>query len=292
MKAVSGKLVQIRVSGDNRRMRLYRERPKPSRYWRLAPLACIVLAVGAPSFDFLKAPEVITAESGSTVATDSNGKPRWSAEWTMEPASANGRPAVRFTEKGRGRYTPYETTVNWTLESLWQADRNYRPLEFDKTFRNNDGTIIATEKKTFNLISGEVRFERNVDNKAQTKVLEVPSDTIAVEGIAAVLRAVPFDSGRPFRIHLLTNEPKLYDTTVEPRGRERVHTPAGDIECYKVQLVPHLGILNLVRPFLPKTYLWFSVAPPHFWVRYEGLEAGLGTPQITLELQTWSGSAQ
>jgi hypothetical protein len=55
----------------------------------------------------------------------------------------------------------------------------------------------------------------------------------------------------------------------------------GDIECYKVELVPHVGLLNLFKPFFPKSYLWFSVEPPHYWVRYVGLEAGFGTPQVT-----------
>jgi hypothetical protein len=62
----------------------------------------------------------------------------------------------------------------------------------------------------------------------------------------------------------------------------------GDIDCYKVELVPHLGILNLVKAFFPKTYLWFSVAPPHFWVKYEGLEEGLGTPQVVVDLKSYS----
>ena len=61
---------------------------------------------------------------------------------------------------------------------------------------------------------------------------------------------------------------------IELRGKEKIKTPAGAFECYKIELVPQLGILNVVRPFAPKAYFWFTVSPPHFWVRYEGPEAG------------------
>ena len=62
--------------------------------------------------------------------------------------------------------------------------------------------------------------------------------------------------------------------------------PAGEFECYKVELVPGLGVLNLFRFAIPKAYFWFTVDPPHYWVRYEGLENGRGTPQVVMELTT------
>jgi hypothetical protein len=52
----------------------------------------------------------------------------------------------------------------------------------------------------------------------------------------------------------------------------------------ELEVVPHLGVLNLFRPFLPKTYFWFTVASPHNWVRYEGPENGPGTPEVVMSL--------
>ena len=63
-----------------------------------------------------------------------------------------------------------------------------------------------------------------------------------------------------------------------------MRTPAGEFECYKLEMLPHLGVLNVVRYFYPKAFFWFTVAPPHFWVRYEGPENGPGTPEIVMEL--------
>lgn len=56
-------------------------------------------------------------------------------------------------------------------------------------------------------------------------------------------------------------------------------------DAYKVELVPHLGLLSPFRIFYPKTYFWFRAQEPHAWIRYAGLENGPGSPEIVLELQ-------
>src|SRR6185503_14268537 len=101
----------------------------------------------------------------------------------------------------------------------------------------------------------------------QLRRIPVPPDTLAVEGIGGILRFLPFEKWKPFTTHLFTNEPQLYQIKVEMRGKERIKTPAGEFECYKIELVPQLGFLDVLRPFFPKTFLWFTVAAPHFWVR-------------------------
>jgi hypothetical protein len=163
---------------------------------------------------------------------------------------------------------------------------SFRPLRFDKTITDAEGHTIARERKNFDVAKGIVRFERTRSGRSpETKQISIPPDTLTVEGIAGVLRFLPFEQWRPFTAHFLTNEPQLYEMKFEMRGKERVKTPAGEFECYKIELVPQLGLLNALRPFLPRAYFWFSVAAPHFWVRYEGPENGQGTPQIVMELK-------
>ena len=147
------------------------------------------------------------------------------------------------------------------------------------------GAPLATERKQFDLNKGTVHFERRFsDGRLREKSLEVPKDTLAVEGIAGVLRFLPFDRITSFPVHLLSNEPRVYSISFENRGKEHVRTPAGEFDCYKLEMVPHLGVLSVVRHFYSKAFFWFTVAPPHFWVRYEGPENGPGTPEIVMEL--------
>jgi Protein of unknown function (DUF3108) len=238
--------------------------------------------------DIVPAPAAIPREKGSTIVSSSTGKPEWTAEWTMEPSTEKGGPAVRFTEAGRGSISAYPMPVRWTLQAVWATDRSFYPLRFEKTITDNDGHTIATERKTFDPVTRTVLFDHMRAGRAvESKQLAAPADTLTVEGIAGILRFLPFDRWRPFTVHLLTNEPQLYQMKIQMRGKERVKTPAGEFECYKIELTPQLGILDVVRPFLSKTFFWFSVAPPHFWVRYQGPESGRGSPQIVMELKTY-----
>jgi hypothetical protein len=252
----------------------------------MIPPAALLLLLAMAAAQ-LKAPPVIPRDHGTVVTSTSKGEPRWSADWTMEPWTVAGKKAVRFTENGKGHYSPFPQEIHWTLESIWLADGSFFPLQFEKTIRDTQGQILAVEKKDFDGTAGKVRFERR-DEKGKAEISTFPAapDTLTIEGIAGILQFFPFSkSGGAGSLagHLLSNEPKLYDVTIESRGTERVKTSIGDIDCYKIEMVPHLGLLNVVRAFYPKTYFWFRVAEPHAWVQYQGLENGPGTPEIIME---------
>jgi hypothetical protein len=236
----------------------------------------------------ISAPPAIPREQGSIVVSDQHGAERWTAEWTMEPAREDSLPAVHFTENGRGRLYPYTTPVQWKIDSVWTANREFHPLRFEKTVTDTKGRTIMTERKTFDAMHHTAKFEREgTALRPIRKDLHVPEDTLTVEGIAGILRFLPFDHWQPATVHFLSNDPHLYEMKVELRGKERIKTPAGEFECYRLELVPDLGMLNLARGFLPKAQFWFSTSQPHFWVRYEGPESGRGSPEIVMNLQTY-----
>jgi hypothetical protein len=235
--------------------------------------------------DLVPAPATIPSAQGSSVVTYKNGTPGWTANWTMEPARYEGRKAVRFTERGQGHLSQFPGQVQWTLESTWLAESSFQPMEFEKTIRSSSGQVLVTERKHFDPKQHVVRFERRYPGgKSEVESLNAPADTVAVEGIAGALRFLPFDRQKSFPLHMMSNEPKIYSVTLENRGKERVKTPAGEFECYKLEVVPHVGVLNVFRSFFPKAYFWFAVAPPHFWVKYEGPQDGPGTPDIIMQL--------
>ena len=262
-----------------------RRRHQLQRVWLLCLLS--LLAMGLPgSADPLKAPSQGVRQQGAIVTSAQGGGVRWTAEWALEPLTVNGQREVKITEAGQGRRSPFQQEVQWTVEALWKAESAFSPIRVERRVRDMNGRLLVTERKAFDIARGIVQFERldAIDGRSTTKELHVPSDTLATEGIGMALSSLPFDSPQPFSAHLLTNAPALYAVTLEPRGRERVKTPAGEFECYKVELVARLGLLDLFQVFVPKTYFWFTVAPPHVWVRYQGLESGLGTPEVIMEL--------
>jgi hypothetical protein len=255
---------------------------------RTITLLLALLVTAAPVYaGQLKAPPIIPKDHGTVVTSTTKGIPRWSAHWAMEPWNIGGKNAVRFTETGKGHYSPFTQEIQWNLESVWLADGNFSPLQFRKTISDMQGHTLAIERKSFDLSGGIVKFERqNEKGVSDTSSFDAAPDILTIEGIAGILQSYPFGksgSAATVNAHLLSNEPKLYDVSIEPRGTERLKTPSGEVECYKLEVVPHLGLLNLFRVFQPKTIFWFRVEAPHAWVRYQGLENGFGTPEIVME---------
>jgi Protein of unknown function (DUF3108) len=246
-------------------------------------LLCLFILLTA---DLIKAPSTVPSDRGGVVVTGKGGERRWTANWTMEPSEHEGKKAIRFTERGQGHVSPFSGEVRWSLEAEWSAERGLRPLKTEKIVTTLTGTRVAIERKHFDVVNNTVTFDRQAsDGRTETKSLSIPADTLAVEGIAGILRFLAFDENLRYSAHLLSNEPRVYSVTFEQRAKERVRTPAGEFEAYKVEMVPHLGVLNVFRSFAPKTFFWFTVQQPHFWVRYQGLENGPGTPEIVMELK-------
>ena len=239
--------------------------------------------------NLINVPPNLIPQNGSSTASSKDRKSAWSADWGMESTEVEGKKAVRFTEKGSGHLSNFPQEVRWSIRSLWLASSTFLPLNTDRTVTDSSGKILLEEKKHFNREAGTVSFERREAGKpVETQSLEVPDDTLAVEGLAGVLRFATIDKSTALSVHVLTNEPRVYNVTFEWRGEERIKTEAGEFECYKVEMVPHLGVLNLFRPFLPKAYFWFTVMKPHNWIRYQGPESGQGTPDVVMDLTSTS----
>jgi len=233
----------------------------------------------------VRVPEALNSQGGQSRTMTKDGKVRWTAEWDMkqnQPDSGH----VRFVETGTGSLESFSKEVRWSVDAVWLADSNFAPLDIQRTVTAVDGTPVLVETKHFDQAKGTVRFERRKGNgRTETSTLTIPKDTLAIEGLAGVLRFVPFDADhRSFEAHVLSNEPRVYNVSFEWRGLERVKTTAGEFECYKIEMVPRLGMMNIFRPLLTKTYFWFTVAAPHYWIRFTGPESGPDSRAIVMEL--------
>jgi hypothetical protein len=261
------------------------------RFLNIAGVVALLLGpVSAPP-ELLKPPPSAKSEKGTTTTSIKGGRLRWKSEWTMEREVGQGQPTVRFTEKGSGQYSGFKQEVRWSTETRWTSGEAFRPLSSERTVTDVAGKLLLKERKSFDFDKGTVVIE-NEDSTGHTsrRSLNIPADTLAVDGIAGALRSLPFERSRPVEVHLLSNEPRLYDVSFEVRGRERVRTPAGQFECYKVEIHPGLGVLKLFGFLVPNAYFWFTVDAPHYWVRYEGPENGRGTPQVVMELASFERS--
>ena len=233
----------------------------------------------------IQVPATLTPQNGSSVATSKDKNSGWEAKWGMEGLQIQGRNAVRFTETGSGHLSDYSQEVRWSTRSVWLAEDGFRPLDTERTITATDGKVLLVERKHFDHDKATVHLERTREGGGkETENLDVPDDTLAIEGLAGVLRFANLPKSRSLSAHVLTNEPRVYSVSFEWRDEETVRTPAGEFHCYRVEMIPHLGVLNVIRPFLQKTYFWYTVAAPHNWIRYQGPESGPGTPEVVMSL--------
>jgi hypothetical protein len=252
-------------------------------------MTCLVAVAGSVPLgaDLLKPPTMTRPdEQGATTIRTKNGTVRAKTHWTMQHALDNGHDAVKMTETGEGMYGSFNQQVRWNIDCWWTSGESFRPLHFEKTVTDLSGKVLLRERKQFDWTRNEAHFEHEELNKPKkTRVIPVPPDTLTIEGIAGALRSLPFGSDFKFPAHILTNEPKVYPITLELRGRETIRTSSGNtMECYKVELVPHVGGgLDAFHFLFPKVYFWMNVAAPHLWVRYQGPENGPGTPDIVMD---------
>jgi len=232
-------------------------------------------------------PQMGNKEEGSFVTFYKEGGKRWEGKWTMKKYEEEGETKVRIVMDARGLTSPFSKDMEWESVSVWkEADGKFLPVEAETVYKDTGGNVKMTENVTVDESGGDVIFTRkNLDGgESTTETFEAPHDLLIVDGMIVALRALPFESGDTLKTDFLSTEPEMYDVEFKQKGTETIKTPEGEIECYKVELVPKLGVLNVFKVFFPKTYFWFTKAPPHRWVRYEGLEKGRDTPHVIMEV--------
>ena len=211
-----------------------------------------------------KVPPIIPNEKGTIVTEYKDGGLRWKADWKTDIYIENGETKFKLVIKAKGLTSPFRKDMTWRSVSIWKAEDEFIPLESETRIKDLRGNL--------------------------RKQYDITSDTLIVEGIVYALRTLPFGTDGTTKAKILSNEPELYNVEFKERGIEKIKTKDGEIECYKVEIVPKLGVLGVFKILFPKTYFWFTVEPPHRWVRYEGLENGVGTPEVVMEVTNFKDS--
>ena len=84
--------------------------------------------------------------------------------------------------------------------------------------------------------------------------------------------------------------PSSFTVTIRYKEIEEVTVNGRTIDCHKLELrMSGSGIMRVIRPFIPKTYFWYSVESPHYLVAYEGSGGFPGSAKRQVELLDYSG---
>jgi hypothetical protein len=210
----------------------------------------------------------------------SSGQALWQEEIKAGEYNYDGKPFALLSQKGSGIYGSDHNFKSWESSAYYKREgTTLVPYQTKLVYKNQNGAVIQTVEKTYDFKNRIASVK--IDGKE--KQLEAKSDLIDKELLGTALANYPFEEKRDYKFYLLTNEPKIYPMTIKFIGEENLQVGKQTLPCFKIQMIPDLGALNIFGAFVPKTYFWYLKAAPHEFLRYEGLESGLGTPYIIIE---------
>ena len=92
-----------------------------------------------------------------------------------------------------------------------------------------------------------------------------PGGLFAVDvSLLYLLRSFPFGNDAVWRVVMADFSQKSITVTVRMAGTERVLVPAGEYECYRMEVIVDVPV------FKPIITYWISKEPPHFLVKHKG----------------------
>ncbi len=209
-----------------------------------------------------------------------SGEDLWQSVIEIQKIVHEGDPYLYIKEEGAGVYGKDKKYKSWVSEAYYLfKNKKAIPYQTKLVYKDREGKILQTVVKLYDPEAKKAICRINGEEKS----FDLKQDLIDKELLGTALQNYPFEEERDVEFHLLTNEPTLYRITVKYRGIQTFIEEGRIIKCHKLEMIPDLGLLNIFGAFVPKTYFWYKTVPPYDFVRYEGLESGLGTPYIVLE---------
>lgn len=213
-----------------------------------------------------------------------------------DPMIPNGETAVYTVRDGDEQYS--------YSESVAVIEDNRRDIYRFKYSSEKETVEVKVERSTmlpFSIHSVALGNGISIDSSTRLSLeRHYPAEGVPVlsfTDLKYVLRGYPFgELSEDVAIVLIntraTKEDESSDFAVSIRYLEIEQLRIGDrtVACHKVELrVSGSGIMRVLRPFIPRTYFWFSVEQPHYLVAYEGSSSFPGSPKRYVELRDYSG---
>ncbi len=160
---------------------------------------------------------------------------------TVQTQRINNYEIVRLTLNQKGevisglRETVYHTEEQIHQERIWR----------------NDQTVYV---------------ERLFTSHVRTKSFTIPKPVSLVVDASLIylLRSFPFDTNVVRDFFMVDFSQFAITVTARQIGIETVNVPAGEFDCYHIEVMVNRFIL------LPKIHFWVTKDPPHFLVKHSG----------------------
>jgi len=237
----------------------------------------LVFCAACPSY---AAAEVLYKTS--YICRDLRGTARWQAEYEIRREEDN---AYSIIEKGCGRYFGFKGKVSWVAETAFEGTGNsVRPLWMKKRILDDGGEVIAIQEQVFNFDNNVVTcvHEDLIKNTSVEKKFKFEKNIVnrLLQGLY-VQKFIENGEARK-QVQFISPEPSLYNLELKLLGAEEIEINGQEIKAYKLTMDPMLGIFNFAKVLLPKTYFWHSAEPKFEWLKYEGVENSIKSPEVVI----------
>jgi len=155
------------------------------------------------------------------------------------------------------------------------TDREGRFISGLRTTSSRQNEKVQQEKVW--IADRKAYVERGTGEEKKRKEYELPQDMpFAVDGsLLVLLRSFPFNESREWTVFMVDFSGYAIKVTVRQAGMEKVAVPAGEFECYRIEVVVDIPI------FHPKVTYWLSARKPNFLVKHQGKKGPFTPSYIT-----------
>ncbi len=253
---------------------------------RLGVMLVLVSAAAGHSSPIRLPTELMAREErGEYVARDARTQEElWRTRWVVERVRGDAS-VFRVREDGAGRRGRPEPT-RWTVSMEVDTSPGHEVFSAVRDLRDPSDHPLETQRRALNFRAGtgSVTVVDHRTHAERSESFSLDETAIPVELLPMQLRALSDAPERRLRFQLVTREGKTIPMSARIVGQETISTPAGSFAAYKTELAV-TGFRGVVGQLvLPAMYMWHRVDPPHAWLRYRGLDGGIGSAEVVMEL--------
>lgn len=257
---------------------------KKKNYFIVQRLILVTILLFVGPF-FLGAEE--TLYKTSYVCYEDGDKERWRASTEIMPFEGEGEGVYRLIEEGQGYYSGFDGKISWVSEMIFKSnEKTIKPLKMKKKVFDEKGREIAVILQDFDYSAKKVKciFDDLINNSKTEKEFRIRTDIINRLTLGLYVQKFLENGQKKKVVDLLSSEPALYRFVIKVVKSESIEVNGQTKEAYKLYLNPDVGLLGVFKALIPKAFVWHSSSPRYEWFKYTGLERGIDSPTIRIEV--------
>ncbi|MBL7170839.1 MAG: hypothetical protein ISS46_02460 [Candidatus Omnitrophica bacterium] len=219
------------------------------------------------------------------VCMDLKGNERWSAVAEIFSCADKGPDIYKLVEKVKGYYSGFKGEISWVETLEFESNKvTVRPLKTNKKIFDEYGKVIALEYQEFDFINkvASYYYEYLPAKRKIEKTFKFKDDIVTRLILGLYVQKFLENGETEKTVELVSSEPQLYKVNIRITGEEKIDINGREKIAYKLCLDPDIGLLNIFKFFISKTYVWHSSVPDFEWLKYRGLENTISSPNVEI----------